>query len=194
MQFPSLAQCYNTHVVRRRETSCYQLAFDLAPRSVEETAVYQAILQNLAAGETSRFVRKVDEEVVVKMPDDAAWHLLQKVFVPFDRLDQEELWLLLLSTRNRITHEVMLYRGTLDMVPVRPSEVFKEAVRVNAASVMLAHNHPSGDPSPSMQDVKLTEMLVLAGELLNIPVVDHIVVGRKTWLSLRMKGLGFRQP
>lgn len=131
------------------------------------------------------------EEVVVRRPADAAAYLLQKIFVPFDQFDQEELRLLLLSTRNCITYEVMLYRGTLDTVFVRPAEVFKEAVRVNAAAVVLAHNHPSGEASPSPQDVSLTALAHQAGELLGIPLLDHIVVGRQTWTSLRELGLAF---
>ena len=136
-------------------------------------------------------MRQVREEVIVRSPGDAAVHLLEKVFVPFDRLDQEELWVLLLSTRNRITHEVLLYRGTVEMVPVRPAEVFKEAIRVNATAILLAHNHPSGDPTPSPQDGELTETIVLAGKLLGIALLDHIVVGQQVWVSLRERGIGF---
>jgi len=179
-------------VPRRRELSPYQLPFEFGPRNIEQTALYRTLLQSLAAeNEGSRFVRVVRDEVVVRSPGDAATHLLQKVFVPFERLDQEELWILLLSTRNRITHEVMLYRGTVDLIPVRPAEVFKEAIRINAAAVLLAHNHPSGEPSPSPQDVQLTETVVQAGVLLGIPVLDHIVVGQQAWASLAERGLGF---
>ena len=178
---------------RRRERSLYQLPLEFE-RRLEDTAVYRAILHSLAAeADGNRFVRVVREEVIVRSPADAAVHLLEKVFVPFDRLDQEELWVLLLSTRNRITHEVLLYRGTVDMVPVRPAEVFKEAIRVNATAILLAHNHPSGDPSPSPQDVQLTETIVHAGEMLGIALLDHILVGRQVWISLRERGLGFTQ-
>jgi DNA repair protein RadC len=177
---------------RRRERSPYQLPLEFGVRNLEDTAVYRAILQSLAVdAENSRFVRAVRDEIVVRTPSDAAIYLLQKVFVPFERLDQEELWILLLSTRNRVTHEVMLYRGTLDMVTIRPAEVFKEAIRVNAASVLLAHNHPSGESSPSPQDVTLTELVNQVGTMLGIAVLDHIVVGQQMWTSLRERGLGF---
>ncbi len=137
-------------MTRRREPARYQLPFEFGPLPVEETTVYRALLQSLAAAsESNRFVRVVREEVIVRTPADAAVHLQEKVFAPFDRLDQEELWVLLLSTSHRITHEVMLYRGTVDMIFVRPAEIFKEAVRVNAAAILLAHNHPSGEPLPS---------------------------------------------
>lgn len=135
---------------RRRERSPYQLPLEFGARTSQETAVYRAVLQSLAGDAAeNRFVRAVREEVVVHRPADAAAHLLQQIFVPFERFDQEELWLLLLSARNRITHEVMLYRGTVDSIPIRPAEVFKEAIRVNAAGILLAHNHPSGECSPS---------------------------------------------
>lgn len=177
---------------RRRERSPYQLPLEFGVRNSEDTAVYRAVLQSLASEHNgNRFVRVVRDEIVVRRPEDAAAHLLRKIFVPFERFDQEELWLLLLSARNRITHEVMLYRGTLDLVPIRPAEVFKEAIRVNAASLVLAHNHPSGECSPSPQDVTLTELVDKAGAMLGIPVLDHIVVGKQTWISLRDRGLGF---
>lgn len=136
-------------------------------------------------------MRAVREEILVRTPADAALHLMEKVFVPFEQFDQEELWPLLLSARNRITHEVMLYRGTLDTVPIRPAEVFKEAIRVNAAGVLLAHNHPSGEASPSPQDVQLTELVHQIGELLGVTLLDHIVVGDQKWISLRESGLAF---
>jgi DNA repair protein RadC len=161
-------------------------------RPLPETAVYRALLQELAGEpDASRFVRVVREEILVRTPADAALHLLAKVFVPFDRLDQEELWVLLLSTRHRVTHEVLLYRGTVDTVPVRPAEVFKEAIRVNAAAILLAHNHPSGEASPSAQDIQLTQTVVIAGEMLGVPVLDHLVIGRQAWTSLREQGVGF---
>ena len=102
-----------------------------------------------------------------------------------------ELWILLLNTKNLITHEVMLYRGTLDSIHVRPAEVFKEAIRVNAASILLAHNHPSGDPTPSDHDVRLTEILYKIALLLDIDLLDHIVLGNGIWFSLKEHGLGF---
>jgi DNA repair protein RadC len=179
-------------VPRRPER--YQLAFDFDRHRREAPAVYQAIWRSLASGDSeTRFVQVVQEQVDVRSPADAAGYLLSKVFVPFDRLDQEELWLLLLNTRNRITHTVMLYRGTLNSIPVRPAEVFKEAVRVNAASVLLAHNHPSGEPFPSPEDVAFTEHLLRAAEMLGIDLLDHIILGRGVWLSFKEKGIAFRK-
>lgn len=185
-------ECYNGYVPRRREHSRYQLPLEFGVPNTEDTAVYQALLHSLSAEATdSRFVRAVREEVVVRSPADVAQHLMTRVFTPFEHLDQEELWLLLLSTRNRITHEVMLYRGTLDTIQVRPAEVFKEAIRVNAAAIVLAHNHPSSDPEPSPQDVKLTTTIMQLGKVLGVPLLDHLVVGDKAWISLKERNLGF---
>jgi DNA repair protein RadC len=177
-------------VPRRPEQ--YQLAFDFGRHRREAPAVYQAIWRSLSeGGDENRFVQAVHEQVDVRSPADAAEYLLNKVFVPFDRLDQEELWLLLLNTRNRITHTVLLYRGTLNSIPVRSAEIFKEAVRVNAASVIMAHNHPSGEPVPSPEDVAFTEFALKAADVLDISLLDHILVGRGVWLSLKEKGLAF---
>ena len=139
----------------------------------------------------SRFVRLVQEEVLIRSPADAALHLLNRVYTPFDQFDQEELWTLLLNTKNRVTHEVMVYRGTLNTIQVRLAEVFKEAIRVNAASLLLSHCHPSGEPTPSPQDIQLTEQVIQVGELLSIPLLDHLVIGQNQWLSMKERGLAF---
>jgi len=96
-----------------------------------------------------RFVRTVNEEITIRSPEDAAHHLIDHVYTPFEQIDQEELWVLLLNTKNRVTHEAMIYRGTLNTVYIRLAELFKEAIRVNAAAFILSHCHPSGEPAPS---------------------------------------------
>ena len=96
--------------------------------------------------------------------------------------------ILCLSTKHRIIgyHEVS--RGTLDTALVHPREVFKAVILANAAAIILAHNHPSGDPTPSVADVTLTERLVKAGRLLGIAVLDHIVIGDGAWVSFMELG------
>lgn len=128
-------------------------------RAEAPAAVCQAIFDSLAVGQPDgrRFVRTVRDEITFLTPGDVANHLLRRVYTPFDQFDQEEFWTLLLNTRNRLTHEVMVYRGTVNTVRVRLAEVFKEAVRTNAASIVISHCHPSGDPTPSPEDVRLTE-------------------------------------
>ena len=106
-------------------------------------------------------------------------------------LEQEELWVILLDTRNRLIKIEKLYRGSLNSSMVRVGEVFKTAIRNNAASVLVLHNHPSGDPAPSPEDVSLTRAVVSAGKLLDIEVLDHLVVGGGKHVSLKERGLGF---
>lgn len=106
-------------------------------------------------------------------------------------LIQEEFWVLHLDTRNRVRRVMRLYRGSLNQATVRVGEVFREAVRANAASIIAVHNHPSGDPTPSPQDIALTRALVSAGKLLDIPLLDHVIIGRGRWVSLKERGLGF---
>jgi DNA repair protein RadC len=100
-------------------------------------------------------------------------------------LEQEELWVILLDTRNRLLGKDRLYRGSLNASSVRPVEVFKRAIRHNAASLIIVHNHPSGDPSPSPEDVNLTRVLLDAGRLLECPLLDHIVVGANGVASIK---------
>jgi DNA repair protein RadC len=105
------------------------------------------------AAKLGRFLREVRENVEVISPQAAAQYLIEKVFTPFELFDQEETWVLLLNTKNVITHEAMVYRGTINFAIIRPVEIFKPAAQTNAKSIILSHNHPSGDPSPSPEDV-----------------------------------------
>jgi len=105
-----------------------------------------------------------------------------------DRL-QEEFHVLLLNTQHGVMRDVLVTRGTLDTSVVHPREVFRYAILESAASVILVHNHPSGDPTPSSEDRIITTQLLLAGELLGIPVLDHVVIGDGRWVSFRESGL-----
>jgi len=106
----------------------------------------------------------------------------------------ETLQVLLLNTRHKLIRVDEMMDGTLDTLLVHPREVFKSAITANAAAVMLAHNHPSGDPTPSEADIKVTRDLIRAGQLLKIEVLDHIIIGRATaerprdYVSLRELG------
>jgi DNA repair protein RadC len=97
---------------------------------------------------------------------------------------QEEFHALLLNSRHRIVREVLVTRGTLDSALIHPREVFRPAIAEGAAGVILVHNHPSGDPTPSAEDRAVTRQLAEAGRALGIPVLDHIVVGRGIYASL----------
>lgn len=128
-----------------------------------------------------------EELVQVRAPSDAGNVLLGMS----QHQEQEHFMVLYLDTRNRIVDREVLYRGTLNQSLVRTAEIFRGAIRRNVMGIILGHNHPSGDPEPSAEDIALTRNLVEAGKLMQIDVLDHIVVGRGRWVSLRERGLGF---
>lgn len=127
------------------------------------------------------------ERPTISSPAEAANILMYEMRA----LDQEVVKVLLLDTRNRLLATVEVYRGSLNTSMIRVGELFREAVRQNAASIIVAHNHPSGDPSPSPEDVAVTRLMVEAGRLLDIPVHDHLVIGQNRFVSLKERGLGF---
>ncbi|MCA9928273.1 MAG: hypothetical protein KC419_07350, partial [Anaerolineales bacterium] len=96
-----------------------------------------------------------------------------------------------LDTRNRVLHTPTIYIGSLNTSVVRVGELFRAAIKENAAALIVAHNHPSGDPSPSPEDVRVTRNIVKAGKLLDIEVLDHVVIGHHRFVSLKERGLGF---
>ena len=106
--------------------------------------------------------------------------------------EKEAFVVFLLDRKNRVKGWNLVSLGTVDSSLVHPREVFRAACVVSAASVIVAHNHPSGDPTPSPEDVRVTEMLVDAGKLLDIAVLDHLVIGRNRFVSMKERGLGFR--
>jgi DNA repair protein RadC len=106
-------------------------------------------------------------------------------------LEQEHLRVLLLDRRNRVLETTEVYRGSVNSSQIRVGEVFKEAVRKNASGIIVVHNHPSGDPTPSPDDVAVTRAIVQAGKLLDVDVLDHLVIGQGRWVSLKERGLGF---
>lgn len=103
-------------------------------------------------------------------------------------LEREELRVLLLDTKNVVTAERTVYRGNLAGSSVRVGEVYRDAVRTCAAAIIVAHNHPSGDPAPSGEDLRITGELAEAGRLLDIELLDHLVIGRGRWSSMRALG------
>jgi DNA repair protein RadC len=107
-------------------------------------------------------------------------------------LDQEELHILNLSTRNTVIERTRLYKGSVNSSQVRMSEIFRRAIILNAPAIVIVHNHPSGEVTPSVQDVAVTSAVVKAGELLDIEVLDHIIVGQGCYTSLKTRRLGFK--
>ncbi len=128
-----------------------------------------------------------EERPVIRSPADAA-NLLTEMSL----LEQEIMRTLLLDTKNRVLAMPTVYRGSLHTTVVRVAELFKEAVRQNCAALIVAHNHPSGDPTPSPEDVAVTREIVQAGKILDIDVLDHLVIGAgQKFVSLKERGLGF---
>ena len=130
----------------------------------------------------------LEQRKVVRSPADIAELMMLKLA----HLEQEYLYVVLLNTKNHVIDDVEVYRGSVNQSQVRISEIFREPIRRNAVNIVLVHNHPSGDPTPSPDDVRLTEQLVQAGKLLDITVLDHVVIGSGRYVSLKERGLGFR--
>jgi DNA repair protein RadC len=123
----------------------------------------------------------------IRSPSDVA----DRLVLQMGRLEREELRVLLLNTRNTVLRVVTVYQGNVSSSLVRVGELFRDAVRLNAAGLILVHNHPSGDPTPSPDDLHLTAEALAAGRLLDIEVLDHLVVGHDAYVSLRDRGVAF---
>lgn len=128
-----------------------------------------------------------EERPQVKSPADAANLLMAEMGL----LEQEHMRVVLLDTRNRVTGIHTVYQGSLNTTMVRVAELFRDAIRHNSAAIIVAHNHPSGDPTPSPEDVAVTQQIVAAGKLLDIDVLDHLIICQHRFVSLRERGLGF---
>ena len=128
-----------------------------------------------------------EEAAVVNSPEDAA----RLVRYEMSALEEEHLRVILLDTRNHVLDIQELYHGSVNASQVRVGEVFRPAVRRNAAAVIIIHNHPSGDPTPSPDDLAVTRACVEAGKLLDIDVLDHLVIGQGRYVSMKERGLGF---
>jgi DNA repair protein RadC len=127
------------------------------------------------------------ERVQIRAPQDV-WRMVAPLI---EHQEQEHFMVLFLDTRNRVVDHEVLYKGTLNSSLVRIGEVFRGAIRRHCAAIIVAHNHPSGDPAPSPEDVTLTRRLVEAGQLVEVDMLDHVVIGRGRFMSLRERGMGF---
>src|SRR5690606_20356982 len=136
----------------------------------------------LAALELGR--RAASEEAEPGSPIRGPEDVFRRIGPRLRDLPQEEFHAVLLNTRHRVLREVLVTRGILDASLIHPREVFRPAVAEGAAGVILVHNHPSGDPTPSPEDRAVTRQLARAGRAVGIPVIDHVVVGRGRWASL----------
>jgi DNA repair protein RadC len=129
-----------------------------------------------------------DERTSINSPADAAALVQSEMSL----LDKEHLRTILLDRRNRVLEIVEVYQGSVNSSQVRVGEIFQAAVSRNASALVVIHNHPSGDPTPSPDDVAVTRAIVQAGKLLDIDLLDHLVIGHGgKWVSLKERGLGF---
>ncbi len=131
-------------------------------------------------------VNRPDLVSIIKSPEDAAH--IGTDFIRIHEEPEEYMYMLCLNNKNRVTGIFEISHGNVNSSIVGPREVFQKALLANAVNIILMHNHPSGDPSPSSEDVKVTKRLADAGTLLGVHVLDHIIVGDKRYVSLKDKG------
>jgi DNA repair protein RadC len=128
------------------------------------------------------------ERPQVKSPADAANLMMMEMSM----LEQEHMRLILLDSKNYVLDTPTMYIGSLNTSVIRVGELFREAIKQNCAAIIVVHNHPSGDPTPSPEDVSVTELISQAGQLLDIDVLDHLIIGQQRYVSLKERGLGLK--
>ena len=124
---------------------------------------------------------QLDEKYQIKSPADAA----NLVMMEMAFLDHEQMRILVLDTKNRVVENISRYQGTVNSSVLRAAEVYRPAVIRNCPAIIICHNHPSGDPTPSPEDIAVTQQLVAAGQQLDIELVDHLVIGNQRFVSLK---------
>ncbi|ABO51059.1 DNA replication and repair protein RadC [Desulforamulus reducens MI-1] len=164
----------------------------LSQATIEELSQIKGVgpvkaVQVKAALELGRRLAAMPAEtrVIIRCPEDVCGLVMEDL----RDLDREHFLALLLNTKNQVLARETISIGTLNSSVVHPRELFKVAIRRSAASMILVHNHPSGDPTPSREDIVLTKRLIEAGEIIGIDVLDHIIIGDNKFTSLKSKGL-----
>ncbi|WP_328585737.1 RadC family protein [Rossellomorea aquimaris] len=143
-------------------------------------------VQIMAAVEFGRRISNLafDDRYSIRSPEDGAKYVMNDMRF----LAQEHFVCLYLNTKNQVLHKQTIFIGSLNASIVHPREVFKEAFRRSAASIICIHNHPSGDPTPSREDIEVTKRLVECGRIIGIDILDHLIIGEKKFISLKEKG------
>ncbi|KYD20970.1 MAG: JAB domain-containing protein [Caldibacillus debilis] len=143
-------------------------------------------IQILAAIELGRRIGNIaqQERYVIRSPEDGARYLMEEMRF----LTQEHFVCLYLNTKNQVIHKQTVFIGSLNASIVHPREIFKEGLKRSAASIICFHNHPSGDPTPSREDIDVTKRLKECGKILGIELLDHIIIGDRKYISLKEKG------
>ncbi|WP_192894770.1 RadC family protein [Neobacillus notoginsengisoli] len=163
----------------------------LKAASLEEITAIKGIgkakaIQLMAALELGSRVANLtnNERYVIRSPEDGANYVMNEMRF----LSQEHFVCLYLNTKNQVLHKQTIFIGSLNASIVHPREVFKEAFRRSAASIICLHNHPSGDPTPSREDIEVTKRLAECGKIIGIDVLDHLIIGENKFISLKEKG------
>jgi DNA repair protein RadC len=143
-------------------------------------------IQILAAVEIGRRITNLNytDRYVIRSPEDGANYVMNDMRF----LSQEHFVCLYLNTKNQVIHKQTIFIGSLNASIVHPREVFREALKRSAASIICLHNHPSGDPAPSREDIEVTKRLVECGKMIGIDVLDHLIIGENKFVSLKEKG------
>ncbi|MEH7074207.1 MULTISPECIES: RadC family protein [Bacillaceae] len=143
-------------------------------------------IQILAAVEIGRRIANLDykDRYVIRSPEDGAKYVMNDMRF----LSQEHFVCMYLNTKNQVIHKQTIFIGSLNASIVHPREVFREALKRSAASIIAAHNHPSGDPAPSREDIEVTKRLVECGKIIGIDLLDHLIIGENKFVSLKEKG------
>jgi len=163
----------------------------LKDASIEELTSLNGVgtakaVQLIAAMELGRRVSRLqlEERYTIRSPEDGANYVMEDMRF----LSQEHFVCLYLNTKNQVLHRQTVFVGSLNASIVHPREVFREAFRRSAASLICFHNHPSGDPTPSREDIEVTKRLAECGKMLGIDMLDHIIIGDQKFISLKEKG------
>ncbi|MED4530871.1 DNA repair protein RadC [Metabacillus fastidiosus] len=143
-------------------------------------------VQIMAALEIGRRIHQLtfEDRYVIRSPEDGANYVMEEMRF----LTQEHFVCLYLNTKNQVLHKQTVFIGSLNASIVHPREVFKEAFKRSAASIICIHNHPSGDPAPSREDIEVTKRLSECGRMLGIELLDHLIIGEQKFISLKEKG------
>lgn len=163
----------------------------LKDASIEEITAIHGIgeakaIQILAAIEIGRRINSLNNQdrYVIRSPEDCVNYCMDEMRF----LSQEHFVCLYLNTKNQVLHKQTIFIGSLNASIVHPREVYKEAFRRSAASIICLHNHPSGDPQPSREDIEVTKRLVECGKIIGIELLDHVIIGDQKFISLKEKG------
>ena len=172
--------------MRKERVPPSQISF-LAPDDALLLHKFRLFMAEAARLYETRTGQSLEDALTIAAPKDAYEFLRLEM----EGLEQEQLRVINLNTRNKVISSRMVYQGSANMVTARAAEVFRQAIIDNAQCLIIVHNHPSGDPAPSPEDVLFTQQIVRAGKLLDVELLDHIVIGKGRYVSLRERGLGF---